>query len=30
LMRDFGKDREEIYESESLKLGNILKEIKRK
>ena len=30
LMRDFGKDREEIYESDSLKLGNILKEIKRK
>ena len=30
LMRDFGKEREEIYESESLKLGSILKEIKRK
>lgn len=30
LMRDFGKEHEEIYESESLKLGNILKEIKRK
>ena len=30
LMRDFGKEREEIFESESLKLANILKEIKRK
>ena len=30
LMRDFGKEREEIYESDSLKLGHILKEIKRK
>jgi hypothetical protein len=29
-MRDFGRDREEIYESDSLKLGHILKEIKRK
>jgi len=30
LMRDFGKEREEIYESDSLKLGHILKEIKKK
>jgi hypothetical protein len=30
LMRDFGKEREEIYESQTIKLGNLLKEIKRK
>ena len=30
LMRDFGREREEIYESDSLKLGHILKEIKKK
>jgi hypothetical protein len=28
-MRDFGKEREEIYESKSLKLVDILKEIKK-
>jgi hypothetical protein len=29
IMRDFGRGREEIYESKSLKLVDILKEIKK-
>jgi Zn-dependent peptidase ImmA (M78 family) len=30
MMRDFGKKHEQIYESQTIKLGNLLKEIKRK
>jgi Zn-dependent peptidase ImmA (M78 family) len=30
MMRDFGKRHEQIYESQTIKLGNLLKEIKRK
>jgi hypothetical protein len=30
MMRNFGKSHEEIYESHTIKLGNLLKEIKRK
>jgi Zn-dependent peptidase ImmA (M78 family) len=30
MMRDFGKRHEQIYESHTIKLGNLLKEIKRK